>query len=78
MSVDFRRLATNTATDNIIINYLDEDAGCLQKYTPIKSIASIKVNNKDMNIQYNTAYNTINNTFSISLDKVIVPKTHFC
>ena len=67
-------LACDVESNNVIINYIDEETGCLHKFNPIKSIASIKVNNKDMFIQYNTVYNMICNKFNISLEKCIVNK----
>ena len=67
-------LLCDVSTDKIIINYLDEDVSCIHKFNPIKKIASIKVDNKDMYIQYNTEYNKISNDFSISTSKVVVPK----
>ena len=56
---------------------VDEETGYLQKFSPIKSIGGIKVNNKDMHIQYNAVYNMINTKFNISLEKCIFPKITF-
>lgn len=67
-------LACNTEPENVVINYLDEEVGCLHKFNPLKKIASIKVDNKDMFIQYNSNYNMIQNTFNISLEKCVVPE----
>ena len=67
-------LACNTEPENVVINYLDEEVGCLDKFNPLKKIASIKVDNKDMFIQYNSNYNMIQNTFNISLEKCVVPE----
>ena len=69
-------LACNTEPENVVINYLDEEVGCLHKFNPLKKIASIKVDNKDMFIQYNSNYNMIQNTFNISLEKCVVSEAN--
>ena len=68
-------LLCDVSSDKVVINYLDEDVSCLHKFNPVKNIASIKVDSKDMYIQYNTEFNKISNEFSISTSRVVVPKT---
>ena len=67
-------LVTNVDANKIVINFLDEDVGCLHKFNPLKKVASIKVDNKDMFIKFNDAYNLILNKYAISLDRVVVPQ----
>ena len=58
----------------IIALVTDEDVGCLHKFNPLKKVASIKVDNKDMFIKFNDAYNLILIKYAISLDWVVVPQ----
>ena len=67
-------LLCNVDQSKVVINYLDEEVSCVHKFNPLKKIASIKVDGKDMFIQFNQEFNRISNDFSISTDKCVVPK----
>jgi len=56
----------------IRLSYEDPDSTCLNKVSPIKNIASIKVNGYDFNLAYNHQYNELTDVFGVSLTRTTV------
>lgn len=65
-------LVCNTSLYDIRVEYEDPEVGCLGKVSPIKQIVGIKVGNYDFTTRYNKQANMLRDTFSVSLQKVLV------
>jgi hypothetical protein len=68
-------ILTKTTEDRIIISYknpqLDVGSGCcgkaIEKFSPVKTIKGITINNNDFQFAFNKEFNLMKNNFSISL-----------
>ena len=56
----------------IRLSYEDPDSTCLSKVSPIKNIATIKVNGYDFNLAYNHQYNELSDVFGVSLTRCLI------
>ena len=56
----------------IRLSYEDPDSTCLSKVSPIKNIATIKVNGYDFNLAYNHQYNELTDVFGVSLTRCLI------
>ena len=67
-------ILTAASSDNISIHYAsEEETGCcITKYTPVKTIQSITVNNQDLQFSYNKQYNILKNQFRLSLNRCFI------
>ncbi len=65
-------LMLSVEEDRIRIAYEDPDSTCLSKVSPIKNIASIKVNGYDFNLAYNRQYNELSDVFGVSLTRCLI------
>ena len=60
------------ATDVHIEYEVGNDGGCIAKINPIKKIENIKINFTDFKLGYNKLYNILNDTYHISLKRVLI------
>lgn len=66
-------LITHQDYSKVKISYVENDAKCCSKINPIHSIAKIKIDTQDFNLNWNSEYNILEDTYNISLEKVYVP-----
>ncbi len=65
-------IKTKTHETNINLRYRDNEPGCIHKFSPIKTIEDIRINNESFNLRYNAEYNILKDDYNISLEKVII------
>ena len=72
--VNLISILTAASPNNISIHYAsEEETGCcFTKYSPVKTIQSITVNNQDLQYSCNKQYNILKNQFRISLNKCFI------
>ena len=71
--IELIAIKTNTDPKLVNITYEEtEDAGCLAKYSPIKNIKNIKIDDETFNLKFNKEYNILQDTYNISLSKIII------
>ena len=56
----------------IRLSYEDPDSTCMGRVSPIKNIATIKVNGYDFNLAYNHQYNELTDVFGVSLTRCLI------
>ena len=71
--IELIAIKTNTDPNLVNISFVDEEPTCLNKVNPIKNIANIKIDNETFQLKFNREFNIIQDTFNISLAKVIIP-----
>ena len=65
-------IKTKTHETDINLRYRDNEPGCIHKFSPIKTVEDIKINNESFNLRYNAEYNILKDDYNISLEKVII------
>ena len=72
--VELISILTTFSEETITLHYKQtEETGCIiKKYSPIKGIKSITINNRDLQYAFNKEYNILQNKFKISLAKCFI------